>query len=296
MIYKFEETAIYQGGNNRYWRLWAVVIYCVIPGLFYFLLQSLLATLFKEYYTTSHYDLLKGDNWELIESFPLPYWSNKLLISGSLDFTFLLFFKIAYPQRTLVSLVNKNNQINWREILYGILIYFLVKVSFELIFLWSYKSFYSFKENNNYNFGIFVLVLFTVFMRAVSEEVIFRGYLLQSFYALTKNKIATIIIVAALFGLSHNYGYFPVKDMLYHGLVGLILTVIVFRTHSIEYSIGIHFISNLWVLFSRIGMTRKVEIEINSLDFFVITRSLNNIIPLFFVLLLMLIIYKNKKE
>lgn len=72
-----------------------------------------------------------------------------------------------------------------------------------------------------------------------------------------------------------------------------VLTIITLKTQSIEYTIGIHFISNLWLNFTKITMTKKVEVEVG--NFFAIYSGQHiPFITLFLALIFTLAFYKNR--
>lgn len=113
------------------------------------------------------------------------------------------------------------------------------------------------------NAGFAILVLFSIFMPALMEEVVFRGvmqgYLIQQKQRLSANTIC--IIVASLFALVHlfNLKYGETIGVLQQVIaafyIGLLLCVLMFRTNSV-WMLGLtHTILNLFSFRCRKVMT-----------------------------------------
>lgn len=86
-----------------------------------------------------------------------------------------------------------------------------------------------------------LLLLFTCLTAAVTEELIFRGYLLPRLEILIKNKWAAIIISALLFGLAHG-GYGDLNRMLVPLVIGIIFAFYYSRYRSLTVLIICHFL------------------------------------------------------
>jgi membrane protease YdiL (CAAX protease family) len=86
-------------------------------------------------------------------------------------------------------------------------------------------------------------------LQVTTEELIFRGYLLQQFAAISKNPIVWMVIPSAIFGSLH---YDPNKMgqeaailvVVLTGLFGLILADLTRRTGNIAAAVGVHFVNN----------------------------------------------------
>jgi membrane protease YdiL (CAAX protease family) len=87
-----------------------------------------------------------------------------------------------------------------------------------------------------------LVVLLTTPLQAAGEEYVFRGYLLQAFGALLRNRWLAIIGSALLFGLAHGAQNFPLFfDRFMFGLVAAWLVV---RTGGLEAGIAMHVLNN----------------------------------------------------
>jgi hypothetical protein len=86
-----------------------------------------------------------------------------------------------------------------------------------------------------------MLLLFTCLTAGITEELIFRGYLLPRLEILFKNKWAAIIISALLFGLAHG-GYGDLSKMLVPFIIGFIFAFYYTRYRSLTVLIICHFL------------------------------------------------------
>ena len=86
------------------------------------------------------------------------------------------------------------------------------------------------------------VVLLTTPLQAAGEEYLFRGYLLQAFGALTRNKWVAIVVTAGLFALAHGTQNFPLFFDRF--AFGLIAAWLVIRTGGLEAGIALHVLNN----------------------------------------------------
>lgn len=88
----------------------------------------------------------------------------------------------------------------------------------------------------------YLLSLVFLFVVAVSEETIFRGYLLLRFGALTRSPAAAVLISSAIFSLGHGYqgtaGVFGV------GVLGIIFALVYLWRGSLIAPMVIHFLQD----------------------------------------------------
>ena len=111
------------------------------------------------------------------------------------------------------------------------------EIAFQSPNVWEYVTFFMFAV---------VLIPF----QAGFEEVLFRGYLMQGFALLTRNRVLLVLITAAIFTLPHlpnpepwEYGVVPyVARILTLGGFFALLTLL---DGGIELAVGIHVINNL---------------------------------------------------
>jgi uncharacterized protein len=94
------------------------------------------------------------------------------------------------------------------------------------------------------------LAVVLVPIQTSAEELLFRGYLLQSMSLVTKNRVALVLLSGALFMVPHlanpemTAGFWSMAS--YYFLVGGVLTVITLKSDSLEMAMGIHAGINLF--------------------------------------------------
>lgn len=96
---------------------------------------------------------------------------------------------------------------------------------------------------------LFLLSIIFLPFQTITEELVFRSYLMQGFALCTKNKFISLIITSLLFALLHSanpeiesYGFFNAMPI--YLLVGLSLGFFAILSDGIEFSYGFHFINN----------------------------------------------------
>jgi len=84
------------------------------------------------------------------------------------------------------------------------------------------------------------LMLFTAFTAGVTEELIFRGYILTRLSLLIKNKYLPVIISAFLFGAIH-FSYKSLREVIFAFLIGIMFGVHYQKYRNIKVLVAAHF-------------------------------------------------------
>ncbi len=90
--------------------------------------------------------------------------------------------------------------------------------------------------------GEIALALLFLIVVAVSEEVIFRGYLIRRFAAISKNPAAALVLSSFIFALGH--GYQRTGGIVGVGILGLVFGAVYLWRKSLIAPIVMHFIQN----------------------------------------------------
>jgi membrane protease YdiL (CAAX protease family) len=85
-----------------------------------------------------------------------------------------------------------------------------------------------------------ILATVLVVVVAISEETLFRGYLILRFTQITKNRSVAVIISTVIFALGH--GYEGSAGVVTVGVIGLLLSVVYIWRRSLVAPMVIHFI------------------------------------------------------
>lgn len=152
-------------------------------------------------------------------------------------------------QRSFLSLITSRDRVDYKKILFSFLLWGTVSA---LMVIFGYMMS---PEDYVWNFKpltFLILLLISVVMiplQTSMEELIFRGYLMQGFGVLFKNRWMPLLITSILFGLLHIWN--PEIDKLgihliwYYIGTGLFLGVITLMDEGIELALGFHAANNL---------------------------------------------------
>lgn len=180
----------------------------------------------------------------------------------------------AILKRKLISFITPYDRVNWSKIMFGFSISFLLFTVFALLDYAIFSNDYALNDFDGTRFAwLVVAAILLVPIQTTSEELFFRGFLLQWAGKLTKNPILLMFIIGGIFGSLHfanpemeHGGFWVAIDYL---AMGFIWTYISIKTNSSEYSIGAHAANNMFLCIF-LTMEDTVVGEIPSL--FVVTN------------------------
>lgn len=96
----------------------------------------------------------------------------------------------------------------------------------------------------------YILLFFTCVTAGITEELIFRGYLMPRLELLFKNKILAIVISSVLFGLLH-IGYGTLLNVIGPIVIGLVFAIQYEKYKNIKILIICHFLWDLFLLMAK---------------------------------------------
>ncbi len=207
-----------------------------IPLSLYIISQSNLVGEF-----TSHQDLFSK-----LPSNPTLFL---ILLPFAVVLPFIYLVVTRLHQRSFLSLITSRDRVDYKKILFS---FFLWGTVSALMVIFDYMMS---PEDYVWNFKpltFLILLLISVVMiplQTSMEELIFRGYLMQGFGVLFKNRWMPLLITSILFGLLHIWN--PEIDKLgihliwYYIGTGLFLGVITLMDEGIELALGFHAANNL---------------------------------------------------
>ncbi|MFN8117047.1 MAG: CPBP family intramembrane glutamic endopeptidase [Bacteroidia bacterium] len=174
------------------------------------------------------------------------------LMMGMFVFT-LLFFWLAIKfiqKKPLSSIITGFENIRWKRYFFSFGVWgILITILTILSYLISPQDIEIRFNAGNFIVLLFVSVIF-IPIQTATEELIFRGYLMQGFGLVFKNGIVPLIITSVLFGLMHASN----PEAKAHGLLimmpyyiffGAFLGVLTLLDEGAELAMGIHCANNL---------------------------------------------------
>jgi hypothetical protein len=180
---------------------------------------------------------------------PIPYFI-------VLNVSFILFFAgiwlvvIGIHQRPLRSVITAKAAIDWRRIWQGFAIWFLLGCVGSAIEFLIWPDTFSI-QLEPLTFLIFAIVaLILTPIQTTSEELFFRGYLVQAGSLFSRNAIFLSLLSGVLFALPHIGNPAMASNfyvvLLSYFVLGVFLAWISIRDGSIELAIGLHAANNLF--------------------------------------------------
>ena len=164
--------------------------------------------------------------------------------------------------RTLRITINGTGRIRWNRFFISAIIWLILTGLYLFIYLKFDPA--NFTLNNKTTSLIILTVISLLFIpfQAAFEEILFRGYLMQGFAALLRNRWFPLVMTSVLFGLLHafnpevkKFGFLSM--MPYYILFGLIFGVITILDDGIEVAMGAHIATNV---FTCIMVTNEASV------------------------------------
>jgi hypothetical protein len=154
--------------------------------------------------------------------------------------------------RKFMTVVNGGRKVRWGRMLFAALVWIVVSSLWMLYALRSDPG--NFRLNNSSNSLIIlaVLALTLIPFQAAFEEILFRGYLMQGFAVMARNRWVPILFTSVLFGLMHGlnpevqrYGFLTMMPQ--YIFFGLVFAVVTMFDDGIELAIGAHAANNIFL-------------------------------------------------
>lgn len=158
----------------------------------------------------------------------------------------------AIHKRKMRTFITAKKSINWKRIAWGFSTFFVLLLAITAIdlvingedYIWNAPSF------NEYFFLLLVVLIFTP-IQTTTEEIFFRGLLLQWIGKKLKSPFLLALVVGMIFGALHFFNPEMEKSAFFVGLdylfVGFALTYISIKTGSLEIAIGAHAANNIFI-------------------------------------------------
>lgn len=161
-----------------------------------------------------------------------------------------IYFVVKYlHHQTLLSVTTSRPKVDWKRITFSFLIWSLFSIiSFLVLYLQSPEEFV-------WNFKLIPFLILVVLgtilipIQTSTEEYVFRGYLMQGFANLARNKWFPLMMTSLIFGSMHilnpevdKMGYII---MVYYIGTGLFLGIITLMDEGMELALGFHAANNL---------------------------------------------------
>jgi len=228
--------------------------------------------------------------------------SNLDLVTNLLPFLFLLIVLFLLVKmvhkREAITIITSRETIDWSRFFYGFKIWGGISLVLIIVSIIVFPGDFTLILNIK-PFLILLLVSLLLFpFQTAFEEVLFRGYLMQSVGLLAKNKWFPLVFSSILFGLLH--GLNPEVEklgmiiMIYYIGTGLVLGIITLMDEGTELALGFHAANNITAAVVVTTDWTAFKTHAIYLDTSEPSLLLSTLIPVFVLYLLILILFSKK--
>lgn len=154
--------------------------------------------------------------------------------------------------RTFKMTVNGTGKIRWERFFISGAVWMALSAAYLFIYLKADPSNFSLRNTSASILILIAVTLLFIPFQAFFEEMLFRGYLMQGFAVLSRNRWIPLIMTSVLFGLMHSFNpeikEFGFTDMMaQYVLFGLIFGIITITDDGIEAAAGAHAANNAFL-------------------------------------------------
>ena len=164
---------------------------------------------------------------------------------------FVLFVK-PLNNRTMKNTINGTGKIRWNRFFISALVWLILSAIYLFMYLKLDPANFILNNKTTSLIILSVISLLLIPFQAAFEEVLFRGYLMQGFTAILRNRWFPVIMTSVLFGLMHalnpevkEFGFLTMMPP--YIFFGLIFGVITILDDGIEAAMGAHAANNIFL-------------------------------------------------
>jgi len=154
--------------------------------------------------------------------------------------------------RTFKNTINGTGKIRWNRFFISAIIWLLLSAAYLFVYIKVDPANFSINNKTTSLIMLSVVSLLFIPFQAAFEEVLFRGYFMQGFATMLRNRWFPLIMTSLLFGLMHafnpevkEYGFLTMIPQ--YILFGLIFGIITILDDGIEASMGAHAANNIFL-------------------------------------------------
>lgn len=231
--------------ENKFWKYLLGSVF-IITASFIGQLPFSVAMIYKSFVDKT---VIPTDNDSALKIFEPNLTLFLVMISFAFAFAGIYFVITYIHKQTLLSITTARKKIDWNRILFSFFLWSLFSIiSFFIIYFQSPEKFV-------WNFKLipflilFLIGIVLIPIQTSTEEYVFRGYLMQGFANLARNKWFPLMMTSLLFGSMHVWnpevekmGYII---MAYYIGTGLFLGVITLMDDGMELALGFHAANNI---------------------------------------------------
>ena len=222
-----------------------------VKGSLIFVFFHIIGQIPLSLYIISQSDIVEGvhNQQDLFNNLPLNLTLFLVLLPFAVVLPFVYLVVTRLHNQSILSLITARNRVDYNKIFFSFMLW--GSISTLMVFFDYWMS----PEDFIWNFKpltfliLFLISIVMIPLQTTLEEIIFRGYLLQGFGVLFKNRWMPLLTTSTLFGLLHLWN--PEIDKLgihliwYYIGTGLFLGLITLMDEGLELALGFHAANNL---------------------------------------------------
>lgn len=223
-----------------------------------------------------------------------------MLLSGVFGFFAVKYVVKLLHGRSFISVITSRENIDWKRILFGFVLIFGFQIIGLLVMIsiggedleWNFKPI---------PFLILVVISFLLFpFQTGTEELIFRGYLMQGTGVLTKSRLAALILTSAVFGLVHGVNpevaALGWSVMIFYIGTGLLYGISTLMDDGMELALGMHAANNIAASLFITASWTVMQTEALYIDHAEPSVGIEMFLPVFIVYPMLLFIFSRKYQ
>ena len=236
----------------EFWNIGRFEAYRVVLTLFFVFVAYFVGSLFLSFDLAINHPSFTGLSDGSWKEIALLLGKNRLFLLMMLPFT-LVFFTLLIcltkiHKLPLLAVFTSRKTFDWKRFFIAFLWWSFMVLAVTGIELLLHKNF-QLVFNAQKFFTLFLLSIILLPLQTSSEELVFRGYILQGIKKRTGSILSSILISGFMFGMMHisnpeiaKIGY---HILIYYIIVGVVLGAIVYYDSGLELSLGFHAANNL---------------------------------------------------
>ncbi|MFH6946428.1 lysostaphin resistance A-like protein [Flavobacterium sp. FlaQc-50] len=231
--------------ENQFWKYLLGSVF-IIGASFIGQIPFSIAVLYKSFSSNA---VFPTDNASVMRMFEPNTTLFLVMISFAFAFAGIYFVVKYLHHQTILSITTSRKKIDWKRVSFSFILWSLFSIlSFAAVYFGSPEKFV-------WNFNLIPFLILVVLgavlipIQTSTEEYVFRGYLMQGFANLARNRWFPLLMTSVIFGSMHVFnpevekmGYII---MVYYIGTGLFLGILALMDEGIELSLGFHAANNL---------------------------------------------------
>lgn len=221
-----------------------------------------------------------------------------MLLSGVFGF-FAVKYVVKYlHNRSFKSVITAREKVDWKRIFFGFVLIFGLQIISVLFMIYGGES------ELEWNFKLFpflilVVISFLLFpFQTGSEELIFRGYLLQGTGVLTKSRLVALLLTSIVFGLIHGVNpevaALGWSVMIFYIGTGLLYGISTLMDDGMELALGMHAANNISASIFVSASWTVMQTDAIYIDHAEPSAGLEMYLPVFVIYPIILLIFSKK--